>query len=454
MADHADESAGVSAAEAAPALAPIPASQRVAVLDALRGFAVLGILAMNIPGFSHTEADFWDPRAVGFEGTDRAVWLFNRLIFDMKMQSLFSMLFGAGLVVLGERAAAAGRSLGPFFYRRVGVLALFGLLHGYLIWYGDILWTYAVCGALIYPLRRLPTGWLLTLGAAVFLFGMATTSGLGAAMAYLRDQAQHARLIIDGGGTPNEFQRGMLDEWNALVEEFVPGPEGQAREADAMRGGYIGYVRHRAPGALEFQIGIPFWIFSLWRFSGYMLIGVACMRLGVFAGRLRDRAYALMAAVGYGIGVPLTVYGTIDAIDHSFDFVRTFITAWQWNYPASAFVAFGHVGALMLLFRSPVAAWIVRPLAAVGRLALTNYLSQSVLAGAIFCGWGLGLWNGLSRSEVALVVVGLWAAQIAWSMLWLRWFRIGPAEWVWRSLTYGRVQPMSSTEVAQADAER
>lgn len=418
-------------------LEPISPSARSPVLDALRGFAVLGIFAMNIPGFSHVESDFWDPRIVGFEGTDRAVWLFNRLMFDMKMQSIFSMLFGAGLVVLGERAAASGRSLAGLHYRRMIALALLGILHAYLIWFGDILWTYAVCGALIYPLRRLPNEWLLTIGAGLFLFGALTTSGTGVAMWFLRDQAEQARLLLDSGGTPSSFQQEMLAEWKELTENFRPGPEKQAEEAAAMLGGYTGYIRHRAPSALEFQVGVPFWVFSLWRFAGYMLIGVACMRLGVFTGRLTDRAYALMALAGYGLGIPITCLGALDAMNSGFDFVRTFITAWQLNYIASAFIAFGHIGALMLLFRSPVTGRIVEPLAAVGRLALTNYLSQSIIAGALFCGWGLGWWNSLTRAETVLVVIAIWMLQIIWSILWLRRFRLGPFEWLWRWLTYG-----------------
>lgn len=432
---------GGGGAPTGPALRPIGEAERAPVMDALRGFAVLGILAMNIPGFAFPEHDFWDPRVGGFTGLDRAAWYVNRLVFDMKMQSLFSMLFGAGLVVLGERAAAAGRSLTPLFFRRLGILALMGLLHAYLLWYGDILWTYAVCGALVYPLRRLRTRWLLAIGIALFLIGAVSASAFGGLFWLVRDQADRAEAIIQSGGTPGPMQEEMLKAWQQMRADFVPDAERLAREAAAHRGGFLDIVRYRAPGALAFQLQI-FFMFSLWRFAGYMLIGIALMRRGVFSGRLPPRAYALMAILGYAIGLPIVWLGARQAEAHGFDFVMTWLTGWQWNYVGSAFVAFGHVGALTLVFRSGAFAWLMRALAAAGRLALTNYLTQSLLCNLVFFGWALGCWNRLSRLEVACVTIGIWALQIAWSLAWLSRFRLGPLEWLWRGLTYGAWPPM------------
>lgn len=424
------------------ALTPIQSHERSMVLDGLRGFAVLGILAMNIGGFALPEADFFNPRTGGLEGVDGAVWWFQRLVFDMKMQSLFSMLFGAGLVVLSVRARRAGRSSGAIFYRRVAVLAVMGILHAYLLWYGDILWTYAVCGALIYPLHRLSNIWLAILGSMLFLIGAIASSGVGAAMWFLRDAAESAQAVIDSGGTPSEFQSEMLTGWKEMSADFNPGADAIEKELAAHRGSFLDTMMFRAPGALEFQIGIPFWMFSIWRFSGYMLMGVALMRSGVFTGGLSSRTYAWMMALGYAIGFPIVIAGGVQAWNSGFDFILTFLTGWQWNYLGSIFVALGHVGALMLLFRSPAMDWILRPLAATGRMALTNYLSQSLLCAFIFFGWGLGMWGRLTRAEVAGVVVLIWSLQIAWSVWWLARFRMGPMEWVWRWLTYGEKPAM------------
>jgi uncharacterized protein len=424
-------------APTAPTLAPISPAERSPIMDGIRGFAVLGILAMNIPEFALPEANFFNPLVGGHDGTDRAVWWFSRLVFDMKMQSLFSMLFGAGLVVLGSRALRAGRSLTPLFYRRVALLAAMGILHGYLLWYGDILWTYALIGALIYPLRRLPTAWMLALGLALFLLGAILTSGLGGAMWWMRDQATQAQSILDAGGTPQGLRAEMLDTWKEINSDFHPTPEILAEEEAAIRGSFLDVALHRAPATLELQIGPPFWIISLWRFSGYMLLGLACMRLGVFTGALKDSAYAAMLILGYGVGLPIVALGALRAEAHSFDFVDTFLTGFDFNYFASLFVAFGHVGALTLLFKSPATAWILPGLAAVGRMALTNYLTQSLLCAAFFNGWGLDQWNRLSKTEIAAVVIAIWTLQIIWSILWLRHFRLGPMEYLWRRLTYG-----------------
>ncbi|HVZ94047.1 MAG TPA: DUF418 domain-containing protein [Phycisphaerales bacterium] len=433
---------GAPAPPAPADLAPIEESRRSLTMDALRGFAVLGILAMNIPGFAFPSLDFLDPREGGITGWDGVVYLFNRLVFDLKMQSIFSMLFGAGLVVLTGRAAAAMRSPLPIFLRRVAVLAIFGLLHGYFLWYGDILWTYAVCGLLIYPLRKLRARWLLLIGVSLFVFGAVVLTGMGAGLWYIRDQADRAEALVQAGGTPTAQQQEFVKAWHEARADFQPSEEKRRFEAEVHHGSYTDIVRYRAPSALAFQIGFPFWSFSLFRFTGYMLIGIALMRLGVFRGGLSSRAYALMAAVGYLIGMPVVYCGFEQARAHDFDIVFTFLTGWQWNYIGSAFVAFGHIGALMLLFRSRVGTPITRALAAAGRLALTNYLTQSLLCNVIFFGWGFDLWNRCSRTEVELIAGGIWALQIAWSIAWLRFFRHGPFEWLWRSLTYGASPPM------------
>lgn len=427
---------------APPPLKPIQSGERSHVMDALRGFAVLGILAMNIPFFAYPESDFFNPRVGGIDGSDGAVYVFCRLVFDMKMQSLFSMLFGAGLIVLGERAVAAGRSLTPMFLRRVGVLALFGILHAYLLWYGDILWTYAVCGLFIYPLRKLRAPWLLTIGLLAFLLGAAISHATGVGLWFLRGEADRLEAMVQAGDSINKPDEEMLQAWLETKSDFSPSEETLAAERAAHLGGYMDVVRHRAPGALEFQIGPIFWIFSLWRFAGYMLIGAACMRWGVFTGKLSNRAYALMGVLGYAIGLPLVYFGYRDALAHDFDFVRLFLTGWNWNYLGSAFVAFGHIGALTLLFKSPLVSAVTSALAAAGRMALTNYLTQSVLCGAIFFGWGLGYWGSLSRTEVFGVVLGIWALQITWSLLWLSRFRMGPMEWLWRTMTYLKAPAM------------
>lgn len=428
-------------------LAPISAGERSAALDGLRGFAVLGILAMNIPGFAFSESDFFDPRIGGYEGVDRAAWWFGRLVFDMKMQSIFSMLFGAGLMVLTERAARAGVNATRLFYRRVAVLAVMGLLHGYLLWNGDILWTYAVCGALVYPLRRLQPAWLLAIGIALFTIGIFTSAGVGAALWYVKSTAAEAQAIVDAGGQPSELQAEMLKEWSSMREDFAPTAADFERDRAGNLGSFTQVVTHRAGSTLELQLGIPFWMFSIWRFTGYMLIGIALMRWGVFTGALSSRVYAAMMLLGYLIGIPIVVLGGLAADARNFDFAFTFMSAWQGNYLGSAFVALGHVGALMLLFRSPATQWILRPLAATGRMALTNYLTQSLICAALFFGWGFGLWGSLSRSELAAVVIAIWTAQIVFSMVWLARFRFGPMEWLWRTLTYGRAPSMTARSV-------
>lgn len=424
-------------------LVPISAGERFVSVDALRGFALLGIFVMNIPTFALSNFSFFDPSfAGGFTGRNYAIWLGAHLVFDMKMQSLFSMLFGAGLGVMAARADARGSSLRGVYYRRTAWLLVFGLVHAYFIWFGDILYAYAVCGMLIYPLRRLSPRWLLAIGLGLFLVGAGMQTLTGVGMGYMKSQAEAAQSVVDAGEAPTPAQTAAIDTWKGISEDFTPTPELVAKEQQTYAGGYRDLFLARAKESLFMQVGIPFWTFSLPRFTGYMLMGLALLRLGVFTAARSTGFYAALAVIGYAVSIPAILLGVAHGRAANWDFVDGFRTGWHYNYLASLPMALAHTGVIMLLCKSGALRWLTTGLAAVGRMAITNYLMHSLIGSLIFYPYGFGLWGKLDRTDLALVVLGVWALQLLVSPWWLARFRFGPMEWLWRSLTYKRMQPM------------
>jgi uncharacterized protein len=428
-------------------LAPVVETQRVHAVDTLRGFALLGILMMNITAFAMPGIAYVNPMLPGleryggaFEGTNRATWLVVYLLFDLKMMTIFSMLFGAGLVLMAGRAGA-GRGFAGVFYRRLGWLFVIGMIHAYLIWYGDILVAYALCGLALYPLRNLKPAWLLALGGVLLLVGMAVSSGFGAMLVYLRHAAEQAQAALDAGTTISEDQKGMLDGWRQTQPNLAPPPEKIDEFARAIRGSWAQAMRVNAQESVFFQT-VLFALMTLWRSLGCMLVGMGLMKLGVFAAARSGRFYAGLMLAGYGVGLPLAGVGVSRLLAHRFDMPTMDLIDGQFNYVGSLLVALGHVGLVMTLVRRGALGWLTARLAAVGRMALSNYLSHSLLCTFLFWGWGLGLFGKVDRLGQAGIVVGIWVLTLLWSPWWLARFRFGPAEWAWRSLTYGRRQPM------------
>jgi len=188
-----------------------------------------------------------------------------------------------------------------------------------------------------------------------------------------------------------------------------------------------------------------FFIFILWRVAGVMLVGMALMKMGVFSAARSPRFYALSMVVGYGLGLPLVAYGARQLVAHGFEVTYLMGPGMFYNYFGSLLVAMAHVGLVMRACQAGLLRGLQRRLGAVGRMALTNYLMHTLIATTLFYGYGVGLFAHLGRAQLLAVVAAIWALQLVVSPLWLARFRFGPAEWAWRSLTYGRAQPMRAS---------
>jgi uncharacterized protein len=430
-----------------PRALPVTAAERFFAVDALRGFALLGILAMNIVHFAWPGVVYGNPlRGGGFEGTDRADWFLNHLVFEGKMMTIFSMLFGAGLVLMDQRAAARGASVRGVYYRRVLWLLAIGMVHAYLIWSGDILVLYAECGLFLFFFRNKTPRTLIVLGVSALLLFVPLMMGFTAGIDHMKATAARVEAQQKAGQTPKPFDKRLHGIWTEhLQKEFEPTPEQQAKDWDkemaVHRGGYAGIVKHRALPMLIGQImELIFGVIFL--AGGRMLIGMGLMKLGVFSASRSRRFYATMVALGYGIGLPLMVFDARQLIDHQFSMQYALHGGMLYNAFGSIIVAMGHVGLVMLIIQSGAIAWLTRRLAAVGRMALSNYLTHSLVCTTLFYGYGFGLYGTINRTGLAAIVLAIWAFQLIVSPIWLKYFRFGPAEWLWRSLTYWRLQPM------------
>jgi uncharacterized protein len=430
---------------------PVSERERLQTLDVVRGAALLGILLMNVLTFGLPVAAYNNPTLWG--GADGpSLWAFvvQWVFFEGKMRALFSMTFGAGVVVFMERALARSSGVGAadLYSRRMLWLMLFGALHGWLIWWGDILYTYGLCGLLILPLRNVAPKKLLVTGVVGLLIAQAMMVGGGLRMRSVRDASVAARAAERQGATLTEEQREARKAWDEAYNGFRPSKETMQKEIDAYRGGYISSIKQRVPLLRKFNF-IPVYMPGLADVWGMMLIGMGLVKLGVLRGHSPLRVYAWMAALGYGIGLPLNALAAWAMVSSNFDIV------WSWLWNAShhigrASVALGHAAVLIILVKQGLVPWLSARLAAVGQTAFSNYIATSIICAVIFYTPGFGLIGQLQRYQLYYVVLGVWAFNLAWSPWWLRRYRFGPLEWCWRSLTYWRRQPMRREPIVVA----
>ncbi|MDJ0753524.1 MAG: DUF418 domain-containing protein [Ardenticatenaceae bacterium] len=405
---------------------PVQPKERNIALDFLRGFALLGILLLNIQSFSMPEAAYFNPTAYGdLTGLNRLVWIGSHIFADSKFMTIFSILYGAGIVLITQKLEDKGRGSAGLHYRRTFWLLLIGLAHAYLLWFGDILVAYALIAAVAFFFRKLSPRWLLILGTI--------TLGIGALL-----------QVATAASIPN-WPPEMIAEFQA---EWQPSAAEIAWETDAYQGGWLEQMAHRVPASISMQTqAFLFWAF--WRAGGLMLIGMALFKLGVLTAKRSVPFYRNLLIAGFALGVPLVLLGISRNFAAGWAFEYSRFSGSLYNYVGSVGVSLGYIAAIMLIAKSNPGARFIRPFAAVGRTALSNYLFQTLAATFIFYGHGLGLFGQVERTGQLLIVFGIWAVQLIVSPIWLRYYRFGPAEWVWRSLTYGKLQPMQAQPPAE-----
>ena len=404
-------------------------TDRIATLDTVRGVAVMGILAMNIVGFAMPMAAYMNPLAYGAGSVaDLAVYTFSFVLIDGKMRGLFSFLFGASMLLVIDRAEARGESPASVHYRRMLVLLLFGALHFYLIWFGDILFGYALVGMVAYFFRRFGPKMLIGWGVAFLLLELLIMGGSAFGLHAL--SAEIARPGADPA---------LLQQWQDMTAWVRVPTAAELQEQFALILGPWSGVAH---SQLTEHLADPL-IFTMMfgpETLAYMLFGMAALKSGFLTGSWSDATYRNIAIRCFLVGIAL--YCVLAYLLFSERFSPTSLFTWSMaaTVPVRPVMIVAIAAAIILATRG--GGWLTERIAAAGRAAFTNYLGTSIMMTATFYGWGLGLFGELSRAQLWLVVIAMWVVMLAWSKPWLDRFHYGPLEWLWRSLARGELQPM------------
>jgi len=320
-------------------------------------------------------------------------------------------------------------------------LLLFGILHVYLmLWYGDILYPYALFGLMIFPLRNVKPKHLVMAGLVLLTIGSIIsikhyhedlkTKTEGVAVELLKEQNEDVKLTDE--------QETAFSDWEDFKKQKKT--KEQITEANEKNlQGYWSIVNSRL-GQNEFMQANLVYRFWVWDILSFMLLGIAFFKWRIFQGERTVKFYTLLMIVGYVVGLSVNYYETLLHLNSNFDLVEM-SKAEQTYQLGRLFTTMGHIGLFMLFIKSGILKFLQNALAAVGKMALTNYLMHTIICTTFFLGYGFGMFGKLQRYELYYVVLAIWIVQLIYSPIWLKYFRYGPAEWLWRSLSYMKKQP-------------
>ncbi len=423
-------------------VSPLLKKDRIVFLDCVRGIALLGILLMNSMAQSqpHIFYEFMNLNQP-LTGLNFYAWVIERGFFEGTMRGLFSILFGAGTVLLLTRLQKQKPGLEPadIFYRRMLWLLAFGLINAFLfLWPGDILYPYALCGLLLFPFRNWSSRKLLW--AALFLLVLGT---------YRENRSLYdSKAIITKGQLIEKTdttkqkltddQKEDLKKWQGFKEEntsagMMKKAMEETKKVQEKRHSYISMVKYYRD--INMMIESVYFYNGWWDMLMFFFLGIALLKSGFLEGKKSTALYVAITLIGIGVGVLINYLRLKTEYANKFDMV---VIAQKWHFSyyqiRRLFQTMGYLSLLILLYKVIPFRKILNIFAPVGQMAFTNYLMQSIIMSTIF--YGMGWFGQLQRYEIYYVVVGVWIFQIIFSHIWLRYFLFGPFEWLWRSLTY------------------
>lgn len=408
-----------------------PDTDRMIAMDITRGFAVMGILVMNIIAFSMPEVAYINPAAWGGRnGADIVTWAISFILFDGKMRGLFSLLFGATILLVMDRAEMAGQDGRMAHIMRAFWLVVIGFAHYLFLWWGDILLLYALVGLIAMPLAGREPIALVKFAFLAFALHFAILIVTTLSIYH----AEHAATLAGASESARTDFAHMLDSIGQ------PGSVAIANEVSLLRGDYPGIVADKAAHLPEWIMnGLEYTTFDT---LGFMLMGMAMLKGGFLTGQWPATQYYQTARHCFTLSLPIMTGLAIWVIASGFDTVTTFAMVFTWSFPLRIPMVVGFAALIFwLVGRAEPGAWL-RRVGAVGRMALSNYLGTSILMTAIFYGWGLGLFGHVSRAQTTFFVLAMWGIMLIWSGPWLAHFAYGPAEWLWRSLAARKLLPL------------
>ncbi len=427
---------------------PVAAADRIKSIDTIRGVALLGILLMNIPGFGMGWGFWYEITHGPRTGADYYTFASIFIFFEGTMRGLFSMLFGAGMVLfmLNKKEVPGGTTVAEYYYRRLMWLVFFGVINAYvLLWQGDILFFYGLAGMLLFPFRNLHPKWLLGLALLAMSINMVKDHWDYTEFRQKRLDYNEAMAAKKEKKKLTAEQQAAIGAWTEVEKNQKPDTTEVNRHVNKMRSDYLTIFTYFIP---QNSSGEAWYMYhGVWDFLVMMFMGMALFKWGFFSNKLPTSTYAIWLLVGYGIGLPWAyILFEKGMMAFSSDIGGQLDQFWVSHRSFREFrrvlVTVGHASLVMLIFRSGIVPWLMRALANVGQMAFTNYLMQSIICTWFFFGYGFGYYNSLRFHQLYYVVFVVWIFQIIFSAIWLQYFRFGPFEWLWRSLTYWKLQPM------------
>lgn len=396
---------------------------------------------MNIIAFGMFGGAYDDVTVTGGStGVNLVVWAVLHVFAEGKMRCLFSLVFGASVILLTSRLEASRGESADIYYRRTLWLFLIGILDAYLLWVGDILYPYAVCALFLYPFRRLPARGLFLTGSALLVMTAAAYIGLGYKQREMLTEGPKAIAAEKRGEKLTAKQTEQKESYEHWRKGNRPTAEELKTDRDGWTGPPLKVLETRATQVAQWHAKPAYHPMS-WDIWSMMLIGMALMKTGVLTGSRPARFYLMLASIGYSIGIPVNSYTAWVIIKSNFDPVVHAFSGSLYDVGRLS-MALGHLGLIMAVCRAGWFTGLTSRLGAVGQMALTNYVMHSVICTIIFTGFGFKLYGSLQRYQLYYVVAGIWVFQLIVSPIWLRHYRFGPLEWAWRSLTYWQRQPM------------
>ncbi|MEJ7827917.1 MAG: DUF418 domain-containing protein [Segetibacter sp.] len=437
---------------------PVIKKDRFVILDCIRGIALLGILIMNITSQSQPHF-FYDSMNLNqpLTGPNFYVWAIMRFFFEGTMRGLFSILFGAGAILLLMKLEKQKEGLEPadIYYRRMLWLLVFGLINAFvLLWPGDILYPYAIAGLLLFPFRNWSYQKLLC--GALFFLAIATykeNSSLKEDKETIT-KGRIAESLDSQKKTLTGEQKEDLGKWKTFKERSTA--EGMMKEADKelkkVQGkSYLDIFRYYRDIIMRRQ-SFGVYNFSFWDTMIFFFIGMALFKTGFIMGKSNKYLYVAIAVVGIGVGLTMNYFVLQDDYYNRFDYLKIVEKLYFNHYEIRrVFQTLGYLSLLILMYKFIPFKKVMNIFAPVGQMAFTNYLMQSIITSVIF--YGFAYYGKLQRYEIYYIVAAIWVFQLVFSAVWLRYFSFGPFEWIWRSLTYQRFQPFRKPRQEKIFAE-
>ena len=394
----------------------------------MRGFAVMGILAMNIVSFAMPEWAYITPAAYGGDSlADQIAWFLAFIFIDGKMRGLFSLLFGASLMLVIDRAVAKGESAAQVHYRRMAWLAVFGLAHYFFIWFGDILFLYAIIGMIAFRFRNWPPERLVKIACIIFAVGLALWGIQFGALQIFQYFATRPDATAD---MARQF-RELMDSAD-LAFNIAP-------DLALHRGSYAAITMDRLD---EWSTPLILVVQSIGETLPLMMIGMAMQKSGFMTGNWDAIDYRRWVMRTLPVGLLLTLVLGVWIVAVDFDRITALAVFFFWGAIPRIMLTVGYAAVLILIIRRYQNHPMLARVAATGRAAFSNYLGTSIVMTTIFYGYGFGLFGHVGRTGLWVFVLGAWAMMLLWSKPWLMKFYFGPLEWLWRSLARGKVQIM------------